>query len=104
MARMLVPPSAPPLTLTERQWQRLVEDLAQHLGWLTYHTFDSRRSEAGYPDLTLVRERLVMVELKTQRGRVRPEQITWAESLQSAGVEYYLWRPSDWDTILETLR
>lgn len=82
--------------ITERQLQDAVLELAQTLGWLTYHTFDSRRSAAGFPDLTLVRDRLVMAELKSDTGRVSVPQATWLDSLVAVGVEAYLWKPRDW--------
>jgi len=91
--------------LTEAQWQRRVIDLAGWCGWLAYHPFDSRRSTAGWPDLALVRDgRLVLAELKSEAGRVSPEQRTWLAELSSvAGVETYLWRPSDWPKVQKTL-
>lgn len=49
------PPPPPPASATEREWQQWVVNLAENLGWLHYHVFDSRRSPSGYPDLTLVR-------------------------------------------------
>lgn len=71
--------------------------------WLVYHTFDSRRSQPGYPDLTLVRAsdgRLIHVELKRERGTFRPEQVIWLGELREVarerGTEVYTWRPSDW--------
>ena len=43
--------------MTEAQFQEAVVQLARLTGWLVYHTFDSRRSQAGYPDLTLLKGR-----------------------------------------------
>ena len=43
--------------LTEKQWLEQVRTLAKLFGWLTYHPHQSMRSEPGYPDLTLIRER-----------------------------------------------
>ena len=40
---------------SERAFQTAVLELAQVTGWRSYHPHDSRRSAAGYPDLTLVR-------------------------------------------------
>ncbi|MEW6583441.1 MAG: VRR-NUC domain-containing protein, partial [Actinomycetota bacterium] len=57
------------LALSEAAFQDQVVDLARLRGWLVYHTFDSRHSAAGFPDLILARgDRLVAAELKTQRG------------------------------------
>ena len=46
--------------MTEREWQAQVVSAAQALGWTTYHTHDSRRSNKGWPDLVLVRDLLVV--------------------------------------------
>ncbi len=94
----------PARACAEKQFMAQVIDLAQLLGWLVYHTYDSRRSAAGYPDLTLVRERTIFAELKTARGILHPEQEIWREALEHAGAEYYLWRPTDWQQIQEILQ
>ena len=90
--------------MTEAQFQEAVVQLAQLTGWLVYHTFDSRRSQAGYPDLTLVKgRRLVFAELKSQAGRVSAEQQQWLGALREANpASVFVWRPQDWDAI-ETL-
>ena len=91
--------------LSERDFQRQVVQLAEVMGWRVYHTYDSRRSSPGFPDLVLVRApRVIFVELKRQRGRVTAAQTEWADELGLCpGVEYYLWRPSYWDEIVEVL-
>lgn len=91
---------------TEEEFQSAILYEADCAGWgLRYHPYDSRRSESGYPDLTMVhvdRGLLVMAELKTDRGRVSPEQRGWLTGLRMAGVHAPLWRPrmasaiSDW--------
>lgn len=91
------------MAVTEREWQAEVVALAKHMGWRHYHTHDSRRSEPGWPDLALVRERLVLAELKTETGRVSAAQERWLSLLSSAGVETYLWRPSDRDEVIHVL-
>ena len=80
--------------MTEAELTRAVRVLARMNGWLHYHTFDSRRSEAGFPDLVLVRKsRVVFAELKSVNGRVSKDQSLWLEALRRAGQEVYLWRP-----------
>lgn len=93
--------------VSEAEFMRQVVRLAGLFGWLVYHTHDSRRSQAGFPDLTLAhpgRGELVFAELKSARGRVRPEQQAWLEALRAAGQRAYLWRPGDWPEIEEVLR
>ena len=84
--------------MTEAQWQDAVLTLAGLYGWWHYHPYDSRRSVAGWPDLVLCRPpELLVVELKTDRGRVRPEQRDWLDRLAACGVEVAVWRPRDLD-------
>lgn len=96
--------------MTERQFQDAVLDLARLYRWLVYHPFDSRRSEPGYPDITLARSgRLILAELKTDDGRLTREQLRWGAVLTSVdldnpGVTYAVWRPSDLQRIADTLR
>lgn len=84
-----------------------VRDLARLTGWLTYHTHDSRRSEAGFPDLTLVnvrQGRIIFAELKTATGRTTPQQDEWLAALAAADCETALWRPADLPEIARILR
>lgn len=90
--------------VTERAFQAQVISMAKMLGWMVYHTHDSRRSEPGFPDLVLVRERIIYAELKTDKGRQSPEQLIWLSKLNQAGAETYLWRPRDWDEIEKRLK
>lgn len=90
---------------TERAFQASVVRYAELMGWHTYHTYDSRRSNAGFPDLVLVRRpRVIFAELKSQRGRLRPAQRLWIEELRACGQDVRLWRPSDWEDIERALR
>lgn len=92
--------------LTEAQWLRQVVDLARLLGWQTFHPWLSIHSERGWPDLALVRPpRLILAELKTDRGKTTPAQEHWLALLRECpGVETALWRPSDIDQVAEVLR
>ena len=91
--------------LSERDFQRQVVELATLTGWRVYHTYDSRLSNPGFPDVVLVRApRVIFAELKRERGRVTVAQGEWAGTLHACpGVEYYLWRPRDWDEVEATL-
>ena len=93
-------------TLTEKQFQRQVTDLAHLLRWNTYHPYLSIHSERGWPDLTLIRPpRLLFAELKTAKGKTTVHQEKWLGLLgECPGVEVYLWRPADWEEIAEALR
>jgi hypothetical protein len=85
--------------MSEAQLQTTVLAAAAAQGWLAYHTHDSRRSQPGFPDLVLVAgTRVLFRELKTQKGRIRPEQQTWIDRLAAAGADVAVWRPLDWFT------
>ena len=66
--------------------------------WKAYHSYFSDRSEAGFPDLVLVRERVVFVELKTMKGTISPKQREWYDALIAGGAEAYIWRPDAWNS------
>ena len=117
--------------MTERDFQRTVIELAQRLGWRVAHFRPAMNARGdwrtpvaadgkGFPDLVLVRDgRLIFAELKTNHGRLRPEQKQWLDDLSWVGLDsagchecggarnFYAvstWRPADWDHIEETLR
>lgn len=92
--------------ITERDFMRQVMDLAGILGWVTYHPMLSKWSERGWPDLAMVRPpRFILAELKRETGKTSVHQDRWLALLRECpGVETYLWRPSDLDTIAGILR
>lgn len=92
--------------LTEREWTRQVQDLAALYRWKTFHPWLSIRSERGWPDLALVRPpRLVLAELKTDKGKTTPSQDEWLALLGACpGIEVHVWRPSDFNAVVEVLR
>ena len=91
--------------MTERQFQDAVIELAKLRGWRVYHVPDSRRCEAGWPDLTLWRPpRFVLAELKTDKGRLSPIQEQTLAELRDCELEVYLWRPNIWTLIEKVLQ
>lgn len=90
-------------TVTEKEWQRQVVDLLGWNGWASYHTYDSRRSNPGFPDIFAIHietgDRLA-AELKTEEGRVSPAQEWWLNLFELAGIDCYVWRPSDVDKVI----
>lgn len=84
---------------SEKYFQDQVMELAERLGWLVYHVFDSRRSQAGFPDLVLLHPgtgRVLFRELKTQTGKTRKMQDVWLAGLRLGGLDAKVWRPEDW--------
>lgn len=89
--------------MTEKQLQNLVLKTAKQFGWAAYHTYDSRRSEPGFPDLVLVKDRVLFRELKTDTGRISPAQKAWGEVLTEAGADWCVWTPKQMPLILKCL-
>ena len=83
--------------IPESDWQQHVYDYARRHRWLAYHTWDSRRSAAGFPDLVLVRApHLVFAELKAHGKQLRPAQQSWYDQLSGVTcVETRTWWPTD---------
>lgn len=90
--------------MTEKQFQSEIVKFAKRCGWSVYHTHDSRRSEPGFPDLVLVKDRVLYRELKTDTGRISKAQKIWGQALIKAGADFKVWRPRDLQTIIKELR
>lgn len=102
--------------MSEAQLQSAIVDFALLRGWLVTFTPDWMRKQAmaqmnaghrrgdrpwpkaGTPDLICARAgRLVIAELKSHDGEVKPAQWDWIETAALVpGVEAYIWRPEDW--------
>jgi len=93
------------VVVTERQLLDAVRDACKWSGLLVYHTHCSRRSEPGYPDVTVCGPSgVIFRELKAERGRLTPDQRTWLDRLRQAGSDAAVWRPTDWpDQVLTEL-
>ena len=98
---------------SEWQFQNFVIARAINNGWSHYHAPDNKPDKngriqsgivKGFPDIVLVKgSKLVFAELKTETGRVSPEQKDWLAKLASTGCETYVWRPSMWKEVNEFL-
>jgi hypothetical protein len=91
--------------LDEAAFQARVVAEAKRCGWEgVYHTYDSRRSEEGFPDNVMIRGAVLLVaELKTETGRTTPAQERWLNLFRAVGARVFLWRPSDWFEIKKEL-
>lgn len=95
---------------TEKGFQQAIIDLARLSGWLCYHTFDSRRSAKGFPDLVMVKNgKILFIEVKTEKGKLTEHQQEWLASLEAVEKENTtilvdLWRPSQWEQIEAILK
>lgn len=80
--------------------------MARTFGWRVAHFRAARTGKgwrtpvaadgAGFPDLVLVRDRVVFAELKSKAGRLSREQQVWRDVLRHAGAEWHLWTPEHW--------
>jgi predicted type IV restriction endonuclease len=78
------------MKIHERFWPeddllKLVIDMARVNGWKIHHTRDSRsndgRTDKGLPDCTLAKNgKVLLLELKTMRGRITKEQQEWLDA------------------------
>jgi hypothetical protein len=98
--------------MSEADFEGRVMDLAKRCGWMVCHYVPARRQsgswstpvkgDRGCPDLILARRGVVLlVELKTNRGTASVDQRKWLSALDGYGD---VWRPRDWDRIVEALR
>lgn len=90
---------------TEGEFQRQVIELAESLGWTVRHNADSRRTQAGEPDLELLRgATMLRLELKSEKGVVRPAQQFYIDRLRLVKFVYAeIVRPRDFDALKDTL-
>lgn len=63
----------------EAEYQQQILDLARTLNWRCYHTWDSRHSEGGFPDIIAIRgPQLLALEIKGAKAKEPPpEQVGW---------------------------
>lgn len=101
---------------SEAEFMAMVIALARDHGWLVYHarpammrsgkwaTAAQGNGAKGWPDLFMVRGRkAIAVELKSEKGKLTPEQLVWQDALVDADIECHVWRPSQWNAIVEEL-
>ena len=93
--------------MSERQLQDLIIEAAELGGWLWFHVArsDLGRASAGFPDLVLVRPpELIMVEVKTAKGKLRPVQKVWLDALAKVDlITVDVVRPPDADGLIARL-
>ena len=90
----------------EQEFQQRIIELARIAGFEhIYHTFDSRHSPAGFPDLILLKGgRQIVAEVKGDyKGQPTPEQYFWLVEFSKVTKDTYFWRPEDWEEIKKVL-
>lgn len=95
----------PDQVMTEKELLRCLVDAAKECGWLCYHTFLSKWSRPGFPDLILVRDGVLLAfECKSAKGTVSEPQQTWLDALaQVRRVEARMVRPADLEAAYRAL-
>ena len=93
------------VTVSEAAFMDTILQAAEIYGWWAYHTHDSRRSTAGFPDLVLIKPpRVIFLEVKSETGRLSRAQADVLAMLEAVGyVRSGVVRPSDWEQIVEWL-
>lgn len=102
--------------MTESDLLAAILDLAKLYGFRSAHFRPAMNAKGhwrtpvagegkGWPDLVLVKPpRVIVAELKSDTGRLSPEQEVWLALLRDLpGVECYVWRPGDLPAIAQLL-
>lgn len=108
-------------SIDEETFQRAVISVAIENGWLVHETANAAvglaakagRYDAvigsGFPDLVLMKDsELLIIELKTERGRFDDSQENWLNGLRwiannSPLLRVFTFRPRHWSLIVEYL-
>ena len=109
------------MALSEKDFQRQMIDLLHLYGYRVAHFMPALNQRGqwrtpvaadgkGFPDLVAIRPakgnrepRVLFIELKAMAGRLSREQQEWRSDLEASGAEVYVWRPSDWDSVLDII-
>ncbi len=103
--------------ILEKDFQQTVIDYAHLKGWKVAAFRKALTKDGnwitpvqgdgkGWPDLFFVNaelNRFFWAELKSDNGKVSPEQQEWLGILAFCGAEVYVWNPSHWKQIEEAL-
>jgi hypothetical protein len=98
--------------MSEAELQQNVIDMAHVFGWLVHAERPAMRADGtwrtpiqgdkGFPDLVLARGgRLILAELKSQKGKPSEDQLVWDRALtpierETETVQIWYWRPAEW--------
>jgi hypothetical protein len=100
------------------EFEQQVMSLARDLGWHVAHfrsVLVTRKDGSryystpvgadgrGFPDLVLVKHRVLYRECKRGTARLEPDQARWGDLLTSAGADWGIWRDTMWKQIKQEL-
>lgn len=88
--------------------QKAVIETARILGWRVAHFRAAINKRGhyqtpvaadgkGFPDLCMVRDRVVFMELKVGYKKLSEEQERWRDAIINAGGEWHEIREADWE-------
>lgn len=102
--------------MNEKDLQAIIINLARRYGWMIHHDLpalsrDGRwatytQGDVGFPDLLLVhpnKGQMLVLELKSQRGKTTTSQDNWLNAFALAGIENHVVRPFDLEFITHRL-
>jgi hypothetical protein len=93
------------VTMRERDYQAIIVQAARYAGWRVFWTWNSMHSPKGWVDLFMLKGgKALAYEVKTEKGRIRPEQLECLALLQAAGIPARIVRPADFDEVLAELQ
>ena len=105
--------------LSEDEFRAQVNDVAEILGYQWMFVKPLRAAGGiwktptfgplgkGWPDTLYIHRRTgrtLYVEFKRELGKLEPDQERVIAFLRAAGLEAYLWRPSDLESVIEIMR
>lgn len=93
--------------LRGKKLQKGIIDTARRLGWRVAHfpTIQDFRGTwrtpvaadgKGFPDLLLVRDRVIVREVKGDGDKLNPAQTLWLTAFRLAGADAGVWAPKHW--------
>src|SRR5579859_7043562 len=78
--------------MRECDLDELVRCIARDLGLKRYHTWNSQKSERGFPDLVIAgKNGILFRELKMEAKKPTPAQSAWLAALREAGGNTGVW-------------
>ena len=78
--------------MLESEFQHIVIKLAEQEGWSVYHVANVKgqlraKSSVGFPDLVLIKNKIVVWECKRKGKKASAPQKKWLEDFKSVGIE-----------------
>lgn len=103
----------PRLDITHEELDQLFLKVAHGFGWKAAHFRPAKTAKGwrtpvtgdgkGFLDWLLVKDRVLVIELKTRDDQLRPEQKEWIATWEGARVEVHVFWPKDWDEMVQAL-